>query len=269
MVIIIIGLDGCGDEKPQINKAPIVEITYPMDQALFNQDDQITFASLSGDEEDGSLDDDSLVWTSSIDGMIGLGSSITRNGLSAGTHSITITATDSQGAKASDSLTIQIKATTASHPIVNGLKTSGISEPQNAFDGDQLTAAKIKRSWGEAGQSDYLHFVAFVGSDDRFTFQISTGASTPGSKMIVEGEAISGQWEEIFTCSLAKTAAKIITITNARNYVNKNDQISLRARWVGGSNSGHASIFEISRMPSPSTSSTPTSKVIIIDIGEM
>ena len=72
-MIMPIGLGGCGDKKPPVNKAPIFEITYPIDQAVFNQDDEITFASIGGDEEDGSLDDESLVWSSSIDGKIGIG----------------------------------------------------------------------------------------------------------------------------------------------------------------------------------------------------
>jgi hypothetical protein len=266
IVIIIVELGGCGDEKPHANRAPIYEITYPMDQAVFNEDDQITFVSFGGDEEDGSLIDDSMVWTSSIDGKLGIGKFITRNDLSPGTHSITITATDSQGAKANDSLVIHIKRTTTSYPIANGLKTIGVRHPKDAFDGDQTTAAQIIRFWGEAGHSDYLHFVAFVGSDDLFTFKISTGASTLGSKMIIEGENISGQWKEIYRYSLDNPGVKIITITNAQSYVNENGQISLRARWIGGAQASDAFIFEISRKPSPTKPTRLTSKVIILDL---
>ena len=266
IAIILVELGGCGDEKPHINRAPIVEITYPMDQAVFNEDDEITFVCFGGDEEDGSLIEDAMIWTSSIDGTIGIGRSITRNDLSPGTHSITITATDSQGAEANDSLAIHIKRTTTSYPIANGLKTIGVRHPQNAFDGDLITAAQIIRPWGEAGHSDYLHFVAFVGSDDRFTFEISSGASTPGSVMMIEGESISGQWKEIFRYSLDNPDVKVITITNARSYVNKNGQISLRARWIGVARANHASIFEISRKPSPTAPTKRTSKVIILDL---
>ena len=266
IVVIVIGLGGCGEEKPQVNKAPLIEITYPLDQAVFNQDDQITFASMGGDEEDGSLIDESLTWTSSVDGTIGIGVSLTRAGLSPGTHSITITASDSQGAKTSDSLTIEIKPTTSSHPIVNGSKTTGVRQPQNAFDGNRLTAARITRSRSETDQSDYLHFVAFVGSDERFSFQISTDASTPGSIMVIEGERRSGQWEGIYRYTLDKMVEKIITITDAQKYVDENGHISLRARCIGESDATDTSIFEITRKPSPTTSTTLTSKVIIIDL---
>jgi hypothetical protein len=265
-IIIIAVFGSCSDDTSQPNKIPIVEITYPIDSSIFNEDDDITFASISGDEEDGSLSDDSLVWTSSINGRIGIGRSISRNNLSSGTHTITLTATDSQGATGSNSVAITIKATTTSHPITNGSKTIGVTNPLQAFDGDKSTAATIGWYGGEEDHSDYLHFVAFVGKDNRFTFKISTGASSPGSLVLIEGETLPDTWQEIYRYKLDSAATKIITVINARQFVDANGYISLRARWVGGSDTDSCSIFEISRKPSPTTPTTQTSRVIIIDL---
>ena len=68
----------------------------------------VVFDGSGTDTEDGNLTGASLVWTSSIDGEIGTGSYFTINILSEGTHIITLTATDSQGATGSDSVQIKI-----------------------------------------------------------------------------------------------------------------------------------------------------------------
>ncbi len=74
----------------------------------YNQGDTITFTGTGEDAEDGTPTGSSLVWTSSIDGQIGTGGSFTRNGLSAGTHTITLTVTDSDGATGSDLVSITV-----------------------------------------------------------------------------------------------------------------------------------------------------------------
>ena len=50
------------------------------------------FAGTGSDPEDGTLTGASLVWTSSINGQIGTGTSFSTTTLSAGTHTITLTA---------------------------------------------------------------------------------------------------------------------------------------------------------------------------------
>jgi parallel beta-helix repeat protein len=108
--------DGALDSSPAtvsisitpVNDAPIAVISLPADSSTFTQGQAITFQGSANDVEDGSLTGASLVWTSSIDGQIGTGESFTRNDLSIGTHTITLVATDSQGAQGTDSVTIII-----------------------------------------------------------------------------------------------------------------------------------------------------------------
>ena len=63
----------------------------------------------------------SLVWTSSRDGQIGTGTSFTKGDLSVGTHTITLTAKDAQGA--SGVATRAITIVTGNQPPVAAFTT--------------------------------------------------------------------------------------------------------------------------------------------------
>lgn len=65
---------------------------------MFDEFVPVSFAGTASDAEDGSLTGTALVWTSSLDGAIGTGTSFSKNDLSIGVHTITLTATDSDGA---------------------------------------------------------------------------------------------------------------------------------------------------------------------------
>jgi subtilisin len=77
------------------NSPPVVTITSPDDGSTSGSGASISFAGTATDPEDGALTG-ALVWTSSIDGQIGVGGSFTAT-LSDGTHGITAKATDSGG----------------------------------------------------------------------------------------------------------------------------------------------------------------------------
>lgn len=87
---------------------PTVSITSPQDGSSHYRGDTITFEGTWSDLQDDTLPDDSLVWTSSMDGQIGTGANFTRDDLSAGSHTITLTVTDSHGAKHSDECSIVV-----------------------------------------------------------------------------------------------------------------------------------------------------------------
>ena len=91
-----------------VSTAPTATITSPSDNSSYNQGDTITFSGTGSDPEDGTLTGGSLVWTSSLDGQIGTGTSFTATSLSVGAHTITLTATDSDGATGGDTVTITV-----------------------------------------------------------------------------------------------------------------------------------------------------------------
>ena len=62
------------------------------------------------DMEDGILADDVLSWTSSLEGALGNGSSLTTSGLRVGTHTITLAVTDSNGNVGTETIQVFIGA---------------------------------------------------------------------------------------------------------------------------------------------------------------
>ena len=104
-------LTSCGkEEEAPTQKPPTVTITSPMNFATYIQGDTIQFSATANDPEDGALSGDSLVWTSTIDGQFGTGTSFEKV-ISPGQHEITLTASDSEGAKGSETIKLIISST--------------------------------------------------------------------------------------------------------------------------------------------------------------
>jgi hypothetical protein len=76
------------------NTAPTVTISSPAGGASFIKGAAISFSGTASDAQDGVLTSN-IAWTSSINGALGDGSSISTTVLTAGTHTITAKATDS------------------------------------------------------------------------------------------------------------------------------------------------------------------------------
>jgi len=89
------------------NSPPVATITSPS-SGYYDSGTLISFTGTGEDFEDGTLTGLSLVWTSSIDGGLGTGVSLTDIGLSDGLHTIILTATDSDAATGTDSITLFI-----------------------------------------------------------------------------------------------------------------------------------------------------------------
>lgn len=89
------------------SRSPVAAIFHPGDGEVRAASMSIPFVGQGNDYEDGSLTGSSLVWTSSIDGMIGTGTSFSRM-LSAGTNVVTLTVTDSAGNTGTASITLTI-----------------------------------------------------------------------------------------------------------------------------------------------------------------
>ena len=89
------------------NTAPTVTISSPANGASVAVGTSVTFSGTATDPEDGTISG-SLTWTSSINGAIGSGASFSLSTLSAGSHTITASVTDSGGlsGSASRSLTV-------------------------------------------------------------------------------------------------------------------------------------------------------------------
>jgi len=115
---IAIYLSGCTHRdkpttpnQPIPNQPPTAKITLPNDGDSFAEGYAIVFMGSAVDSEDGVLTDSSLVWASSLDGQIGMGTDFSNSYLSVGSHSIVLTATDSGNKQASDSITVIVNQT--------------------------------------------------------------------------------------------------------------------------------------------------------------
>jgi Bacterial Ig domain len=89
------------------NTAPVVTITAPANGSSFAQGTSIAFSGTANDAEDGDISA-SLTWTSSINGTIGSGASFSTSSLSAGSHTITASVTDSGGLPGSAQIGITV-----------------------------------------------------------------------------------------------------------------------------------------------------------------
>ena len=126
------------------NSRPTVSITSPADGSTFPDTGSITFTGIGSDPEDGQLSGNSLVWTSSINGQIGIGGPLDAY-LSVGNHTITLKAKDSAGASSTASINITVNTPTPfnSRPVesiaapgnnLTVLSTDNITFTASAFD---------------------------------------------------------------------------------------------------------------------------------------
>jgi hypothetical protein len=90
------------------NTAPTVTISAPAVGTSVTGGTSINFSGSASDKEDGNLSA-AVSWRSSVDGQIGTGASFSRT-LTAGSHTITASVTDSRGASSSRQTTVTVTA---------------------------------------------------------------------------------------------------------------------------------------------------------------
>ena len=101
--------------RPPGNTPPVATITSPSDGASFVEGAEVSFSGSATDAEDGPLGGSALTWTSSLNGPLGTGASLSRNDLSIGDHIIQLVARDADGSTATASVSISI---TAGSPVI-------------------------------------------------------------------------------------------------------------------------------------------------------
>ncbi|HEX2164539.1 MAG TPA: M36 family metallopeptidase, partial [Thermoanaerobaculia bacterium] len=130
------------------NTAPTATIAAPADGAGFTEGDAVTFSGGASDAEDGDLSA-GLVWTSSRDGQIGSGAAFTTTALSAGSHTITATVTDSGNLSGSDSIAISVQAAGGGGGITlaaSGRKVKGVQTVDLSWSGAASTSVDVFRN---------------------------------------------------------------------------------------------------------------------------
>jgi hypothetical protein len=188
------------------NDAPSVSIVSPADGATFESGASISFEGTAGDTEDGDLTS-SLVWTSSINGVIGTGGSFPAI-LSDGNHTITASVSDSGGASGSDSISITvgtvIEATTVSVASITYDTEGGRSGDKHLLItvalvdnlGASVGGASVSIALSRDGNPDRSG-IGTTGTDGTVTF--ARRNAPPGTyTTVVTGVTASGlTWDEI------------------------------------------------------------------------
>lgn len=108
------------------NQAPVVSIASPADGTQVLAGVEVTLSGSANDPEDGAVPTAALAWESSLDGSLGPGAQISTASLSVGTHTISLTATDTRGLAGSSSIELEV--------LANGLPSVTISAPNAGFE---------------------------------------------------------------------------------------------------------------------------------------
>ncbi|MCB9481270.1 MAG: hypothetical protein H6680_05560 [Desulfobacteraceae bacterium] len=87
---------------------PVVQILFPADGKQYDLGDSVTFTGTATDPEDGVLTETALSWSSSKNGALGSGPTVTISNLREGDHEIILTATDNDGEIAQDVISITV-----------------------------------------------------------------------------------------------------------------------------------------------------------------
>ena len=167
--------------------SPIVTISSPT-ESTFALGDPITFTAAANDKEDLDVTS-SLVWISDKDGQIGTGGSFTTSTLSNNIHTITATATDSDGNSGSDSIPItvgEISTPTKSIAQSIGYELAGGKSGDkhllitvHVVDdlGSNVDAADVSISISLEGSVVGWSGSGTTGADGKLTFQLSNARS--------------------------------------------------------------------------------------------
>ena len=127
MTVVFVALSaGCGDDdsttggiiQPE-NSPPEVIITEPEHGAVYDEGDIIAFTAIASDREDGLLAGANIGWSSDLDDEFGTGTTASFGGLSAGSHNITATASDSDGASTGDAIVIRVRPLPPQPPLAD------------------------------------------------------------------------------------------------------------------------------------------------------
>ena len=114
-----------GTTTAPANSAPSVSISSPLNSASYASGATVTFTGSATDTQDGLLTS-ALSWTSNLDGTIGAGGSFTRV-LSAGTHTIKATATDSGALSTVRQVTVVVASSNTAPSVTIASPGSGTS----------------------------------------------------------------------------------------------------------------------------------------------
>jgi len=138
-------VSACGDSDPvQTNQPPALTVSAPADGAEFNEGSVVPITGSATDPEDGTLSS-AIAWESSVDGTLGTGADVSRV-LAVGSHTLTASVTDSEGARTESTRTVtvlenraptlQITAPEDEATLIEGVEATFTATASDPEDGD-------------------------------------------------------------------------------------------------------------------------------------
>ncbi len=196
------GLTAAANVSITINAAPAINITAPTNGSTFTGGTAVTFSGAANDLEDGDLSA-GLVWTSDLDGVIGAGASFTTAALSAGTHTITAAAADSNGLSGQAVVTVTISAAPS-----NTAPTLTITSPANGNSFEAGTAVTFSGAANDLEDGDLSASISWTSDQNG---ALGTGASLSIATLSVGTHTITASVTD--SGGLTTTATVTVTIT--------------------------------------------------------
>ena len=161
------------------NTAPSVTLSSPASNSSYASGATVSFTGSATDTQDGSLTA-ALKWTSSIDGNIGTGGAFTKT-LTAGTHTIKATATDSGGLSTVRQVTVTVAAPSSGGTLsAKGRKTKGsqsVALTWNGLSGSSLDVYRNSSKWSTANDGSETDAIGQKGSAT-YTYKVCVAGTT-------------------------------------------------------------------------------------------
>ena len=204
-----------------VNTPPTVSLTSPSSGSESTEGDPVAFQASATDDEDGSISS-SIQWTSSIDNAIGTGFSFTKSNLSVGTHTITATVTDSQGASDSEQVTITINAIPVNTPPTVSLTSP--SSGSESTEGDPVAFQASATDNEDGSLSSQIQWSSSIDNAIGSGASFSTTNLSVGTHTITATVTDSGGLSDSdsLTLTINQLIQGTITITNPQD----NEQVS-------------------------------------------
>jgi len=109
LMALVCLLGGCEDDNPAGPDSPSVTIAAPAPGSSLLEGSDLQLQGSAVDPQEGAIPGDFLVWSSSIDGFLGLGETLTVPDPSVGIHTITLVAEDSKGNRGSANVSVAVE----------------------------------------------------------------------------------------------------------------------------------------------------------------
>jgi arylsulfatase A len=211
------------------NQSPIVSITMPADGVTIPQGELVEFSATASDPEDGPIES-AIGRSSSIDGDLGEGGTISSSTLSQGSHTITAQVTDSAGETRSDSISVTISAQTNVSPTVI------IDSPSDAASFTRGTSVDFRARADDPEDGSIGSSIEWISSIDG---ALGSGASMTISTLSVGTHTITAA----ATDSAGATGSDMISMTVSEPATSTPDDDPGSSQGSGGGSLGLPDLF--------------------------